>query len=225
MFDEPYAIYDFVPGDFDDLDFPGLVDVRRVSNVTQSGEDWLVGTTKIAKLSGGNWQYYLADETLDPMTVPDVQGSGSVSLPPMISANVRVQNINDVGPVQFLANNRADAGWSHATNGSVFTFTGSPDRVHISCMVSFRIRDIENIQRPAPIFDLYRNGQLTQCSARTGYIRDATDHEEASATIAWTDPAPGINPSYEIRSRRDTLRTNSINCDRGHFTAEAVLPS
>ena len=223
MFDEPYAIYDVVPGDFDDLDFPGQIDVRRIPGVVQSGEDWLVGSTKIAKLSGGNWQYYLADETLDPQTIPDNSGTSPATLPPMISANVRVQNINDFGPVEFLANNRADAGWSHAANGSVFTFAGSPDRVTISCMVSFAIPNNQNIQRPAPVFDLYRNGQLTQCSARTGYVRDANDHEEASATIAWTDPTPGTNPFYEVRTRRDSNRTNAINCDRGHFTAEALL--
>lgn len=127
------------------------------------------------------------------------------------------QNVNDTGAIA-TAVDALDAGWSTPAAGQL-EFAGSPDKVKIHAHVHQSIAQGANIQRPAPVLELYRNGTLITSSA-TGYIRDFSDHEESSNTIVWSDRAPGANPLYEIRSRQDALAA-VVSSVSGQFSAEA----
>jgi len=141
--------------------------------------------------------------------------------PRVVGAAVESQNVNDSGPILFGATSRSDASWSHADGTNAFAVSGSPGEVVISLMVSFGIASSANIQRPAPVIELSKNGVVV-ASARTGYIRDTSGHEEASGTITWIDEVPGTDPTYTVTSRMETTRAGTVTADLGHFSAIAT---
>lgn len=127
------------------------------------------------------------------------------------------QNINDAGPVETSVD-VLDIGWTMPASGSL-AFSGSPAKVRLSVQAHSTIAQTANLQRPAPVIELYRGNDLITTSA-TGYIRDSSDHEESSQTVIWTDRNPGLNPIYRIESRQEAL-AGVVSVISGQFTAEA----
>ena len=146
-----------------------------------------------------------------------------VSKMPMVNAQCAAQDINDNGDLLFNASTRSDTGWNHAGPSNSFDFTGSPDRVIIEMQVSAQIGQTQNIQRPAAVIALFRNGVLV-AESKTGYIRDGNDHEETSYTIVYTDPAPGTNPVYTLTTRQESTQGGVVTSDLHSFiTMTAIL--
>jgi len=140
----------------------------------------------------------------------------------LAAASVPIQDVNDNGTLA-ITSERADTGWTIA--GNVLTYAGTPDSVRITVMVKQAIANGVNIQRPAPVLSLRKNGAAAGneiANSATGYIRDATDHEESSNTIAIVDHNPGTNPTYTVATEQDSTQGGVVNSEIGHFTAEAV---
>lgn len=128
------------------------------------------------------------------------------------------QNVNDIGAVATTVD-RLDTGWS-SPNAGQLAFTGSPASVEIQSHIHHTIGNTTNAQRPAPVLELRRNNTVIATSA-TGYIRDASDHEESSNAIMWVDNNPGTDPVYSLTTRRDTTLTSQVSVQTGQFHASA----
>lgn len=109
--------------------------------------------------------------------------------------------------------NLNDAAGLTLSTSSALSVVGAASWVRVEINVHGAIADTANAQRPAPVCELYRTslGQVHLASAATGYIRDTTDHEESSFNLVFTDLAPGSNPAYEVRFRRDSTNGNAVN--------------
>lgn len=97
------------------------------------------------------------------------------------------------------------------TVDTTMAFTGAPVVVEISVNLHGAIGNV-NSQRNAPVVELWRtNGTPTLLATMaTGYIRDTSDHEEASWHCHYTDDTPGTDPAYELRTRRDTTISGTV---------------
>ncbi|MEM7377592.1 MAG: hypothetical protein AAF460_08815 [Pseudomonadota bacterium] len=115
---------------------------------------------------------------------------------------------------------RAEAGWAFTANS--FTFTGSPDRIRFSIQVHQVIANNVNRQRACPVLHLRRNGTIVATSA-SGYIRDATDHEESSASISFLDVTPGTNPVYDFLTETESNQTGNVPVETSSIGAEAIV--
>jgi hypothetical protein len=119
-------------------------------------------------------------------------------------------NVNSPLTPAPITTNTLGSGWAN-TSGNV-AFTGSPTVVVVRVNIHGTIDNAANIQRPAAVVELWRtSGTPTNLvTMATGYIRDATDHEEASWSCSYLDTTPGTNPAYEIRTRRDSTNTGAV---------------
>lgn len=119
-------------------------------------------------------------------------------------------NINQTLSPMTLTTDTLGAGWANASG--VLTYTGSPTDVVVRVNLHGAIGNTANAQRPAAVVELWRSsGTPTMLTTMaTGYIRDATDHEEASWSCSYLDMAPGTNPSYELRTRRDSTNAGAV---------------
>lgn len=119
------------------------------------------------------------------------------------------QNVNIDGAITFLGL-RVDGGWNVLNNEAVFI--GAPDKVRVYVQISQSIGQGVNIQRAAPVVNLLKGGQLVSRSA-SGYIRDATDHEQSSNSIVYIDHAPGVDPVYSLQAVRDSTNAGVVTSD------------
>lgn len=136
----------------------------------------------------------------------------------LAATSIPPQDVNDNGLIAVNPE-RLDQGW--ALNAFVLEYAGEPDRVRISLSAHQSIADTVDTQRPAPVIELSKNGSIVAVSA-TGYIRDDGDHEESSHSIAWIDPAPGVDPTYTILSRQESSEGGRVDITIGAFSAEAI---
>tara|TARA_R110002096_G_scaffold133048_3_gene283792 strand:+ start:2421 stop:3956 length:1536 start_codon:yes stop_codon:yes gene_type:complete len=90
--------------------------------------------------------------------------------------------------------------WSIATNA--LTYSGTPSAVHIEVNVSYTSTGV----RAAPVVELWK-GTTKLAMAHTGYIRNNSGHNEASANFTFIDTAPGTNPAYHLESSRGSTIT------------------
>jgi hypothetical protein len=116
-------------------------------------------------------------------------------------------NINQALAPVALTSGTLDSGWSNSSGD--ISYTGSPSVIEIAVNIHGAIDNASNIQRPASIVELWRGSTLLATYA-TGYIRDATDHEEASWSGYFIDRSPGTNPSYQIRTRSETTQLGAV---------------
>jgi hypothetical protein len=116
-------------------------------------------------------------------------------------------NINQALAPVALTSGTLDSGWSNSSG--TITYTGSPTLVEIALNIHAAIDNAANIQRPAAVVEIWRDSTLLATYA-TGYIRDATDHEEASWSGYFIDRSPGTNPDYEIRTRSDSTNLGAV---------------
>jgi len=140
----------------------------------------------------------------------------------LASASVDVQNVNTNGIID-ITSQRIDQGWSFNVNE--YTYTGEPDKIIISCQIHQQIANNINRQRPAPVLNLEKNdgtGWSVISKSATGYIRDASDHEQSSNTISFTDPSPGTNPQYRMSKEQDTTINGAVNSIIGSFSLNAI---
>ena len=128
------------------------------------------------------------------------------------------QDINDNGPINTTIES-LDSGWSMSGNGEL-SYSGSPELVRLAAHVHNEIPGNVNVQRAAPAVELSRNGQLLTTAA-TGYIRDASNHEESSNTIYFVDHDPGVDPVYSIASLRESTIGADVFSTSGQFTGIA----
>jgi len=133
------------------------------------------------------------------------------------------QNIND-NDVVDVTSQLTEGNWSATTEG--FQYIGSPDYVIVNAQVNQSILQNANAQRPAPILNLEKliGGVWNQvATSSTGYIRDASDHEQSSNTIFYRDVNPGANPEYRLSSGQESLVGSAVNVVSGQFDLEAVI--
>jgi len=139
-------------------------------------------------------------------------------------SSVPAQDVNDNGVIT-TTEQRADTGWTVTDANGNHAYTGTPDRVRITAQVSQSIAQNANIQRPAPLLALQKligGTWTTIAESATGYIRDASDHEQSSNTITHTDPAPGTDPTYRLLSEQETANGGVVTAEFGNFALEAV---
>ena len=185
------------------------------------GNEFDIGTLvpNRIKLKIGNGLTRAADGTISatggtPQTIEFERGFRAVG-------NVTAgQDINDNGAVAFTEAT-AETGWVIAGNAA--TYTGTPDKVRILITVPQEIAQGSSIQRPAPQLNLFRDGTLLT-ESKTGYIRDANDHEESSNTIAMIDHDPGTDPTYTLTSTQESSNGGivSVSPPGGSAGFEAV---
>jgi hypothetical protein len=184
------------------------------------------GTLLKAYECGGEW----TDENGATITEPAGALPCGVS-GPIDSLQTQIDNISIVSPmaaydvtgngngnntVLSLTTVREDAGWLAGA------FAGTPDRVRITTTVNYDIPQNGAAQRVSPILELLKGGTVVAISS-TGYQRHATDHNESSNTITFTDPTPGANPVYSLRARRGSSQTDVVNVSLGSIQLEAIL--
>lgn len=116
---------------------------------------------------------------------------------------------------------RADAGWTLDTVLNEYTYTGTPDKVRIDAMVQVDATSAGALARISPELLLLKNGVVVAISS-TGYQRHGTGHDTSSNTISYTDPNPGTNPVYVLQSREDSIQTEVLPIDLGHFSLDAI---
>ncbi len=145
-----------------------------------------------------------------------------------------VRAVADVNPgqdanenaVAAITGTTTQAGWSATANA--LQFTGTPTFVDVTAIVhQADLAPTATRQRAAPALVLERSnnsgGTWTPlATSATGYIRDATSHNESSNTIAYTDDTPGTDPWYRLRFREESTEGDSTPVQSGQFTAKAV---
>jgi len=94
------------------------------------------------------------------------------------------------------------AGWSIATNA--LTYTGTPGAVLLEVNVSYTSVG----QLAAPVVELWK-GATKMAMAHTGYIRNASGHNQSSSNFTFIDTSPGTNPAYHIESSRGSTTTDA----------------
>lgn len=115
---------------------------------------------------------------------------------------------------------RADTGWT--VNLNTVQFTGTPDHIEFNVNLAF---ENENAGREAPIARFQRANGLawdTLVIMATGYVRNATGHNDSSLHCQYTDHAPGTNPEYRIVLQRGGAASASV-IDLGTLRAKAWL--
>ena len=157
------------------------------------------------------------------VTVPNlitIQGT-PVLVDTSFSASSTVSgNGNGNGTILALTGTRSDPGW--IINANTMSFTGSPDRVHITAMCEYNQGvNTPAMQRIAPVLKLYKNGNIIRSSA-SAYQRHTANHFQSSNTIALVDTNPGVNPVYQLRAFRGSNQTDVLNIDLGNFEAIAI---
>lgn len=140
-----------------------------------------------------------------------------------IAAPIFVQNVNVNAPLAFGADVQNDGDWQHVAGSNEFIFVGTADVIEVKVSVHQRIPDSASSQRPSPVLELYRNDDAVPvASSATGYIRDASDHEESSNVIVFVDPDPSALVRYRVQARRDTGISAAVESVTGQFAAVAT---
>lgn len=133
---------------------------------------------------------------------------------------------NESGPGVFVSNwaaERQDADFSY-DGAAIVTVAGTPDIVELYAQVALQVPDANNSQRPNQICTVIRvnDGKVIGHSS-TGYIRDATDHEQSSYNIKIVDTAPLANSQYTVNCLKETTNNGVVNTrpDRTRFQLKA----
>lgn len=140
-----------------------------------------------------------------------------------IAAPIDVQNVNTNAPLTFGDAFANDGDWQHVGGANEFVFNGTADVIEVKVSVHQKIPDSASSQRPSPVLELYRNDDAVPvASSSTGYIRDASDHEESSNLIVFVDPDPSTLARYRVQARRDTGIDGAVDAVTGQFSAVAT---
>ena len=139
--------------------------------------------------------------------------------PPMAAATVTGDSNQPNSPLT-LTSVRADAGWTVNANNMVFT--GEPDRVRINAQTYFQQNQSGAFARINPELELLKNGAVVAKSG-TGYQRHGSGHDSSSNDISYVDPAPGVDPVYQLRAQQGSTQNDFLAVDIGSFSCEAVL--
>lgn len=124
----------------------------------------------------------------------------TVAEPPQwVSANVTAgQNLNQAAGT--------------LTTSTAVAFVGAPSVVTVVVNVHGILEDSTSGARVTPVVELWRtNGTPIHLASMAGlYVRDSQDAEETSANCVFYDLTPGTNPTYELRTRRDSTVTAAL---------------
>ncbi|MEL6277180.1 MAG: hypothetical protein AAFU03_18920, partial [Bacteroidota bacterium] len=130
---------------------------------------------------------------------------------PVVGLNINVAALTDM---DFAAPTRLDGDWSFDGATDVFTCTCVPDHVDLKVNIKVSIANGSSVQRPVQVVEIVRisDGKI-MASAATGYIRDASDHEEASYNFSVVDESPGVNPAYKITYIKEGSNSGVVTID------------
>ena len=136
------------------------------------------------------------------------------------------QDMNANGVASWTIGNALLEGQWTAQAGDAFSYAGSADYVVINAQAHQTIPQNVGRARPAPVLELQRsiNGGViwtTIASGASGYIRDASDHEESSNSIFYRDRTPPAGVLYRLNKRQEAL-AGSVDLVTGQFDLEAV---
>ena len=128
-----------------------------------------------------------------------------------------VQNVNVAGGMTIAwddaTDRREDSGISIDAGSQNVTIAGTPDHIEIMATVKVAIAQTLNAQRTAQLVQVVRSDGKIITSSATGYIRDASDHEEASYNLSAIDYSPIADASYSVTALRETTLTSVVNME------------
>jgi len=114
---------------------------------------------------------------------------------------------------------RQDTGISIDASHQNITVSGTPNHVELNVNLKISIDNLVNIQRPNQVIKIIRSDGRVIASSATGYIRDASDHEESSYNISAIDFSPIQDASYRVVSYREaTSGVVSLDVDESQIT-------
>lgn len=101
-------------------------------------------------------------------------------------------------------NRRLDAGITISGDHTSITVAGTPSYVHFAVNIVMEIDNALSIQRPNQVVTIERSDGREFAGSSTGYIRDASDHENSSHNFTVNDAFPIADATYRIKSRRES---------------------
>lgn len=163
-----------------------------------------------------------------------IQPDGTIvnALPAPVShvanASIDVQDINANNVTVAWTSQLSEGDWVDNGNNT-YTYNESADYIVINAQVHQEIPNTVNRQRPAPVLVLQSSPDGTVwtniAESATGYIRDATDHEESSNSLFYRDVAPATGTSYRLLSIQESTQGGVVNSTLGQFDLVAITKS
>lgn len=140
------------------------------------------------------------------------------------ATNVNASTAGVTIPWDDAGNRRQDTGISINAASQVVTVAGTPNLVELSVTMKIAISNSSSVQRPNQIVEVIRSDGLIIGASATGYIRDATDHEDSSHNIYCVDYSPLEGGSYRVLSKRETNSSGVVSLDplRSQFVVMAT---
>lgn len=136
-------------------------------------------------------------------------------------ANFGTQNMNQ-NAVATLTTESLGTGWVPGA-AEAYQITVPVDYVEFEVHVHQRIADTLDGERPAPMLVLEESADGTTWTvvtkSATGYIRDASDHEDSSNNIDWYIPNPPVGQQYRISKEQDSTLGSVVGAVTGQFRA------
>lgn len=163
--------------------------------------------SRLTEISKG---FTLITQKLNALHALILSSGGGSSLPKVAGYRcLTSQNVNASASGMTISwdrviDRRQDAGISIDVLNREVTVTGTPDHIEIGCNVKVSIDNLSNVQRPNQVVRIVRSDGRVIASSATGYIRDASDHEESSYNLTAIDYSPINNGSYSITATRET---------------------
>lgn len=136
------------------------------------------------------------------------------------NASVDNQNVND-NDVIDVTTQLVEGNWAATAEG--FVYNGSPSYTVINAAT--KQTNGSGAQRPAPILSLQTrvgtDAWVTVSTSATGYIRNASGHNESSNQIFYRHLNPPANSEYRLTSGIEAI-AGVVNSNFGQFDLEAV---
>lgn len=146
-------------------------------------------------------------------------GQPAVSVSADITPGFNMNTANGIVPLSATADIDPTIGFAVSADAITIDASAHPGVRYyvVEASAHQRISDAENGQRVAPVLELLVDGAVVH-SAASGYIRDASDHEESSNHLAWRIAAAAA--TVQLRTRRDSTLSDPAPLQTGQISIE-----